>query len=558
MLQELQIENLALIESLQLNLEPGLTVLTGETGAGKSIIVDAVGLLVGARASGEYIRAGADKAVVRGLFQAAGLPGLKETLSAMGVAAEDDGTLLLCREISRSGRHSCRVNGRSLTLGMYQRIGQMLVDIHGQHAYQSLLRPAYQMDMLDSLAGLMELRQEVGELYTRWQDLKKELEELCGDRGERERQRDFWQYQLQEIGAANLTPGEEEELSRQREILNNGERLARGAAVVYAALFEEEGRSAYDQLSRALAELEALAAIDPGLQTWHGTLEGITAQVEEIARSVRRYGEGLEYDPARLQEIENRLELIKDLKRKYGGSIEAILQYQAETAAALERLEQMAGQAAALEKEIELAAEKYREKALLLRRRRMEAAQKIEKELLKVLKDLAMPAARIRVDCSEAPQPGPAGMDNITFLFQPNPGEGSRPLAQIASGGEMARVMLALKSILADVDAVPTLIFDEIDAGVGGAAARAVARTLAAIGRRRQVLCITHSAQLASFAGQHFRVSKEVREGRTYTRVDVLRGEERVDELARLLSGSASSVAREHAAALLQQSGSIK
>ncbi|MGI9861214.1 DNA repair protein RecN [Moorella naiadis] len=558
MLRELQIENLALIESLQLSLEPGLTVLTGETGAGKSIIVDAVGLLVGARASAEYIRAGAEKAEVRGLFQAAGLPGLAAALAEMGVPAEEDGTLLLNREICRSGRHSCRINGRSLTLGMYQRIGQMLVDIHGQHAYQSILRPAYQMDMVDSLANLMTLRQEVGELYNSWQELKNKLAELCGNSREREQQRDFWQYQIKEIAAANLHLGEEEELTHQRDILNNAERLARGAAAIYTGLFTGEGRSAYDQISQAAAELATLAAIDPELQVYQATLEGAAAQVEEVARSLHRYGEGLEYDPRRLQEIENRLELIKNLKRKYGDSIQAILAYQAATAAALEGLEQREQQAADLEKEIQQAEARYRERAQFLRRRRLEAAAKIEKDLEEILKDLAMPRARIKVACTESGGSGPKGLDEVTFLFQPNPGEGTRPLAQIASGGEMARVMLALKNILAEVDAVPTLIFDEIDAGVGGAATRAVARTLAAISRRHQVLSITHSAQLASYASRHYRVSKVVQDGRTFTRVAILQGEDRVDELARLLSGSASQVAREHAADLLRQSAATK
>ncbi|WP_406676319.1 DNA repair protein RecN [Moorella sp. ACPs] len=558
MLQELQIENFALIESLQLDLEPGLTVLTGETGAGKSIIVDAVGLLVGARASAEYIRAGAERALVRGLFQTAGIPGLEEVLAEFGVPVEADGSLLLSREISRSGRHSCRVNGRSLTLSMYQRIGQLLVDIHGQHAYQSILRPASQMDLLDGVAGLMDLRAQVKELYIKWQNLQNELEELGGDAAARERQRDLLAYQLKEITAANLSPGEEEELLREREILNNAARLAEGAAAVYAALFGEEGRAAYDRISQAAAILATMAAIDAGLNSWQNLLEAAAAQVEEVARGMRRYEEKLEYDPQRLKEIEERLELIKNLKRKYGADIAAILQYQAETAAALEELEQRAARAATLEKELAAAEARYREAALRLRRQRLEAAQKIAAAITSVLHDMAMPAARVTIACTEASRPGPAGMDTITFLFQPNPGEGSRPLAQIASGGEMARVMLACKSILAGVDAIPTLIFDEIDAGVGGAAARAVAETLAAIGRRHQVLCVTHSAQLAGIAGQHYRVSKVVQGGRTFTRVEKLTGEARVEELARLLSGETSPIAREHAATLLEQSRAKK
>ncbi|WP_258359198.1 DNA repair protein RecN [Moorella sulfitireducens] len=558
MLQELQIENFALIESLHLDLEPGLTVLTGETGAGKSIIVDAVGLLVGARASAEYIRTGAERALVSGLFQVAGIPGLEEILNEFGIPLEADGSLLLSREISRSGRHSCRVNGRSLTLSMYQRIGQMLVDIHGQHAYQSILRPASQMDLLDGVAGLMALRAQVKGLYITWQNLQNELEELGGDEAARERQRDLLTYQLKEIAAANLSPGEDEALLRELEILNNASKLAEGAAAVYAALFGEDGRSAYDRIGQAEAILATMAAIDTGLKPWQDLLAAAAAQVEEVARGIRRYEEKLEYDPNRLKEIEDRLELIKNLKRKYGPDIRAILQYQEQTAAALEELDRRAAMVVNLEKDMTAAEARYREAALHLRRQRLEAARKIAAEITAVLREMAMPAARLMIDCTESPRPGPGGMDTITFLFQPNPGEGSRPLAQIASGGEMARVMLACKSILAEVDAVPTLIFDEIDAGIGGAAARAVANTLAAIGRRHQVLCVTHSAQLAGVAGQHYRVSKIVRDGRTFTSIEKLAGEARVEELARLLSGETSPIARKHAAALLEQTRSKK
>lgn len=550
MLQELHIENLALVESLELELEPGLTVLTGETGAGKSIIVDAVALLVGARASMEYIRAGAERGMVRGLFRAGDVPGLAEILAEFGVPMEADGSLLLSREITRSGRHSCRVNGRSLTLSMYQQIGQMLVDIHGQHTYQSILRPAAQMDLLDGAAGLMDLRRRVKELYTKWQGLLKDLNDLGGDEGARERQRDFLNYQYREIDAANLSPGEEEELLRKREILKNAVRLAEGAAAVYAALFGEDG--AYDRISRAATILSNMAGIDDALKSWHSLLETAAVQVEEVARSILRYQEGLEYEPARLQEIEERLEVIKNLKRKYGGTIEAVLQYKEQVVAVLEDLDRLSGRMAALEKEIAAAEADYREAAITLRRRRLEASQDIADAMTKVLQEMAMPAARITIDCAEAGRPGPTGLDTITFLFQPNPGEGSRPLAQIASGGEMARVMLACKSILAEVDAIPTLIFDEIDAGIGGAAARAVAKTLAAISRRHQVLCVTHSAQLAGAATHHYRVSKVVRKGRTFTQIEKITGEARIEELARLLSGETTAIAKSHAAALLE------
>jgi len=554
MLQELQIENFALIENLQLSLGPGLNVLTGETGAGKSIIVDAVSLVVGARASTEYIRAGAERAVVAGLFCTKNVPGLEETLVELGLPVEADGTLLLSREISRNGRHSCRINGRSTTLSMYQKIGQMLVDIHGQHAYQSILRPAYQMDMLDSLAGLGELRVKIKELYIAWQNLQKELGTIVSTGSDWEQQRDLLKFQLEEISNADLKPDEEAELLLNREILNNAERLATGAAAIYACLFDGEGRtSAYDLISQAAVELQSMAAIDPGLQTWQSFLNNALTQVEEVARGIRRYSEKLDYDPQRLRQIEERLEFINSLKRKYGSSIEAILQYQAQTAASLEKLEQSATLATNLKKEINLAEARYREEAGRLRCLRLEAAKELEQEINTTLKSLAMPEAQVVIACTEAPQPGPRGLDNITFLFQPNPGEGSRPLAQIASGGEMARVMLALKSILASIDPVPSIIFDEIDAGVSGAAARTMAQTLASISRQRQVLCITHSAQLAGYASKHYRVTKSVAEGRTFTHVEELQGEARVEELARLLSGKASNVAKKHAETLLGQ-----
>lgn len=531
-----------------------MNVLTGETGAGKSIIVDAVSLVVGARASTEYIRAGAERAVVTGLFYTKNVPELEETLVELGLPVEADGNLLLSREISRNGRHSCRINGRSTTLSMYQKIGQMLVDIHGQHAYQSILRPAYQMDMLDSLAGLGELRAKIRELYTAWQNLQKDLETIVSSGSGWEQQRDLLKFQLEEISNADLKPDEEAELLLNREILNNAERLATGAAAIYACLFDGEGRtSAYDLISQAAVELQSMAAIDPGLQTWQSFLDNAVTQVEEVARGIRRYSEKLDYDPQRLREIEERLEFINSLKRKYGPSIEAILQYQAQTAASLEKLEQSATLAANLKKEINLAAAQYREEAGRLRSLRLEAAKKLEQEINTTLKSLAMPEARVMITCTEAPQPGPRGLDNITFLFQPNPGEGSRPLAQIASGGEMARVMLALKSILASIDPVPSIIFDEIDAGVSGAAARTMAQTLASISRQRQVLCITHSAQLAGYANKHYRVTKSVAEGRTFTHVEELQGEARVEELARLLSGKASNVAKKHAETLLEQ-----
>lgn len=561
MLQELQIENFALIEKLQLTLGPGLNVLTGETGAGKSIIIDAIGLLVGARASGEYVREGSERGQVSGLFYCQGLKGIEETLKELGLSPEEDGTLLLTRELSRSGRHSCRINGRSVTLSMYQKVGQQLVDLHGQHAYQSLLRPSYQLQLLDNFAGLQALRQEVASIYAQWRAKQKELADLYGNPEERERQKDLLRFQVEEIDRAALRAGEEEELRQELNLLNNAEELMRGAETVYALLFGGQGArslAAYDLLARAEDQLRSMANLDPAVERWFAQLEEARLQVEEVAQAIRSYGENLEFNPQRIQEIEERLELLRRLRRKYGNSLEEILRFREEAACTLARLEQSAEIFSSLEKEIEELAAIYKEKAGQLRAWRTEAARQLEKEIELALRDLAMPSARIEILCRHQEEPGPAGMDEVEFFFQPNPGEGSYPLAQIASGGEMARVMLALKSILAAVDEIPTLIFDEIDAGVGGQAARAVALRLAYIGKRHQVLCVTHSAQLASLADYHFNVDKVVSGGRTYTRVRELHGKERLSELARLLAGETSEVALRHAAELLDQAKVIK
>lgn len=561
MLQVLQIENFALIEKLELTLGPGLNVLTGETGAGKSIIVDAIGLLVGARASGEYVREGSERGQVTGLFYCQGLKGVEETLKEMGLAPEEDGTLLLTRELSRSGRNLCRVNGRSVTLSMYQKLGQQLVDLHGQHAYQSLLRPGYQLQLLDSFAGLQALRQEVAGLYGQWRAKQKELADLWGSPEERERQKDLLRFQIEEIDKAALQAGEEEKLRQELDLLHNAEELARSAQTAYSLLFGGQGSrnlAAYDLLAQAEDQLRFMANLDPGTGPWLAQLEEVRLAVEEVSRGLRGYAEKLEFNPRRLQEIEERLETLRRLRRKYGQTLEEILRFREEAACTLARLEQSAEIAGRLERERDELLNLYREKVETLRALRRQAARQLEKEIEPVLQELAMPAARIEIVCRRQEEPGPTGMDEVEFLFQPNPGEGSYPLAQIASGGEMARVMLALKSILAEVDEVPTLIFDEIDAGVGGRAARAVALRLAHIGRRHQVLCVTHSAQLASLADYHFNVGKVISGGRTYTYVQELRGEERLAELARLLGGEATEVALKHAAELLDQAKAIK
>lgn len=536
---------------MNLKLGPGLTVLTGETGAGKSIIVDAVGLVVGARASAEYIRAGAERAVVSAVFRIEGLPELRETLAEMGIPHEEE-ELLLSREITNIGRGTCRINGRSVTLSMYQQIGQMLVDIHGQHAYQSILRPAYQMDMIDALAGIRELGQKVKELYYLWKEKERELSAVAQEVSDRVKQKELFAHQVDEINSACLKRGEEEELLQTREIMRNAERLVSGTGSVYGLLYEGEGRAAYDLISSAVIELQTLATIDPNLQHWKDMMESAAAQVREAARGLRYYGDSIHFDSRDLKQVEERLDLIYSLKRKYGQDITEIIRYKEKIEETLKIIEANNITTQRLQEEIAALEEQYRKEAELLRYKREQAAGVLEKEIDNNLKNLDMPEAKIRIVFEKASQPGPRGLDNINIMFQPNPGEGIKPLSQIASGGEMARVMLAFKNILALVDPVPVIIFDEIDAGVGGVAAKTMAKTLENISKNRQVICITHSAQLAGCAEQHFLINKIVVQGRTFTNVEELKSIDRVEEIARLLSGETSTAAMEHAATLIK------
>lgn len=553
MLREIYIENFALIEKLNISLSAGLNVLTGETGAGKSIIIDAVGLLLGDRASSEFIREGEERAVVQGFFSYTGLPGVKKFLDQQGITPEEDDTVILVREITRSGKNLCRINGRVVTLNTFEQLGHQLVDIHGQHDHQSLLSPSTQLLLLDNFGGpqLEELRREIGDMYNQLKDIENQLQALRGDSRERARQIDLLQYQLDEISQAQLVHDEEEKLQQERTVLNGAEKLAAGAQHIYGLTFAGEGQqlSAYDLISSALAELEQLLRIDGNLQEIYTSLETAVYALEDAARAINDYASNIEFDPDRLAEIEQRLDTIQKLKLKYGATIPDILAYQQEIAATLAQLEGSREKVEQLElKRKELAA-RYTEAADRLTANRKAVASRLEQEVTRALSHLGMKNCRFALEFRKSLQPGPAGTDQVEFQFSANPGEPLRNLSRIASGGEMARVMLALKSILAEVDAVPTLIFDEIDSGIGGMTITHVARKLAQISRHRQVICVTHSAPIASFAETHLSISKEVKDKRTFTKILTLSGEERIGELTRMLGGSQAAL--EHARQLI-------
>ncbi len=569
MLMELFIRNLALVDSLHLSFGPGLNALTGETGAGKSIIIDAMGLLAGGRAAADMVRAGAAEARVEGVFDLRGAPVARRALAELGLAEDGEDTLVVSREISRNGRSVARLNGRPVALSMLRQVGEGLLDLHGQHEFQRLFRGDEQRELLDAYGGadVLALRRRVGEVAGRLAALTQQREELVGSEKERLRRMDLLRFQVEEIDAARLRPGEEEELLARRAVLANAERLLAGTAAAVAILYEGgAGRPAVaGELARLAAELATLAACDSQLAPFGDQLQAAAWQVEEVARALRRYRDTVAADPAEQAAVEERLDLVRRLKKKYGETIDAVLAYRAEAAAELERLSAAEETAAGLEAQIEEARRELAALAGELSARRREAARAMEVRVAAELADLGMEGALFQVALARQACSGglavdggevawdAAGVDRVEFLFSANRGEPPRPLARVASGGEASRFMLALKTALADVDRVPTLVFDEVDAGLGGRAAQVVGRKLALLARSRQVFCVTHLAAVAARADVHYHVAKVADGGRTVVSARLLQAGDRVAEIARMLDGGAGEAALEHARAMLEE-----
>lgn len=553
MLEELQIRNFALIDSLRLELGPGLTVLTGETGAGKSIIIDAVNLLVGGRAQAESIRQGEDMAVIEGVFDISDAPLIRNVLSGMGIELAEGDPLIITREIYRSGRNRCRVNSATVTLGNLAALGACLIDIHGQHEHQSLLRTSSHLDLLDSFGGeeILAQRGAVSAAYRELMKLLRELDELKSASRERSNRLDMIAFQLNEIDSANLVFGEDETLMRERAILSSAEKLFEAASRAYSALYEgqDSAGTAVDRIGEALAALDPIVGVDPRLESIADTLRSALAEVEEASRALRVYRDSIESDPERLAEVEERLALLARLKRKYGPELSDVLAYRESIAQERSRLENWEERIARLEQEIETCRRRLGELAGKLSEARRALAAALGERITRELHDLAMPHAVFQVYFAQEESPDGVpyggrrlavterGLDTAEFLFSANPGEPPRKLTRIASGGELSRVMLAVKSVLAACDDIPTLIFDEIDAGIGGRAASSVAQKLRALGGLRQVICVTHLPQIAGAGHHHLAITKLVEGGRTRTTVTRLLGRERLLELARMIGG---------------------
>lgn len=536
MLTELRVVNFALIEQLCLQFEEGFTVLTGETGAGKSILIDAISLLVGGRASADHIRSGADEAQVEAAFSLPETSPLLARLRQEGLVGPGESDLILRRVVARSGRNRIYVNGNLTPLHMIEGFGGTLVDIHGQHDQQSLLAAHRQLASLDAYGRLLEL----GEQYHRSYRLMVErAAELDGERkqlAEAQEREDLLRYQCEEIERAELRRDEDVVLAGERGRLAHAQRLQQLAEDLYALLYGDE-QSVVTKLAVADRQLLELCALDPETAEWRRLCAEASVQVKEVATQVCRYRERVEQDPDRLVTVENRLDVLHRLMKKYGGDLNAVIDRGRHLREQLEAIGQAGGRLEALEARLREATEEAEALAAKLSKQRAAAGQRFTKELMTELTSLRMNRTKFEVRL----QPGPLGLaggDHAEFLFSANEGEPLQPLARVASGGELSRVMLAIKTVLAGVDQVPVVVFDEVDAGTGGAAAEAVGSRLRRLGQYHQVLSVTHLPQVASQADHHLRVEKHVRKDRTVTSVTVLDGGARREEIARMLGGA--------------------
>ncbi len=563
MLESLHIRNLAIIDDLVVGFGPGLNVLTGETGAGKSILIGAIQLLLGAKAGAEMIRQGAEEASVEGFFLVSGDSRAGKRLKAQGF--EVDEGMVVRRVLTRAGRSRAYLNGQSCTLPMLAELLRDIVNIYGQHEHQGLLQPERHLDLLDEHGRLLELRSDWENLWSRWMALRNRILEAETSVREALSRKELWEFQLKEIKDARLVPGEAEALEQERLLLLNAERLQNFLSRAQESLYAERG-SALERVYMAIRELEELLGIAPALGAVIGDLKSAEVQLQEAVSRIRDQARNVQYDQGRLAQLEERLEEIQRLRRKYRTDVDGILALAEHLGEQLreadlgeELLEGLRLEMRDLEQELSRVGEE-------LSLARQKAGEELALSVQAELKDLGadQPVFQVLVSRLEEGQvvgeaglhAGPRGMDKVEFRLSMNVGEPPRPLWRIASGGELSRIMLAMKKVLAEAERVPTLILDEIDAGIGGAVAHALGEKLAHIGRSHQVLCVTHLPQVACFARHHFRVLKQLKKDRTVTEVWALDREGRVEELSRMLGGKVvSSKARAHARELLEKAG---
>lgn len=541
MLEHLHIKNVALIKESEISFGEGLNILTGETGAGKSMVIDSLQFALGGRAGKDFLRRGEKQASVEALF-ALQSEALREKLEENGIEPEEDGSVLITRTLSEAGKSVCRVNGSTVTVSMLKEIAEDLIDIYGQHEHQSLLNPSKHIRLLDRFCGggFGDAMEVYKKSYYALKELEKQLQSLMGDESQREQRMDILQFQKEELEAGALRLGEEEELLEQKKRLGSMEKLMRLTGESIALLYDGKDMmpSACDQLGDALGKLQEAAEYDNCLQSFVDTLADAYASVEDTARELKREADKQETDPEALEEIEERLQLIYKLKRKYGGSVEGALAFYDKVVQELDFLSNSSEKVAELTLEKEKEQKKLTQAAETLSLLRKNTAEQVAAQIEGALRDMEMKDAKFHIQIEEKADWTVDGKDKVEFLISANAGESLKPLAKIASGGEMSRVMLALKTVLVDADEIGTFIFDEIDTGVSGRTARKVGEKMRFLGGKRQILCITHLPQIAAMANHHFLIEKESSNGETTTQVTPLEEEGSVMEVARLMGGS--------------------
>lgn len=554
MLKELTIQNFAIIQELRLEFKAGLTTFTGETGAGKSIMLDALEVLTGGRTDSTMIRGGADTAYLEAVFQIpeSNRAEIQHILDEEGLNEEGQVDLIFSREMRKEGRNVARVNGRSVAISILRDLGSYLVDIHGQSEHLSLLKVREHVHLLDRYCSNEELLADYKHSYREWTRIARELQELRKAETDAARQQDLLNYQIQEIEAATLREGEDDELQAELNRLANAEKLATlcQKATTLLESSDAEAAGAIEQMGEVGQALARIAEIDQSVAELASQSETVLVLIDEISRGLQDYIDTVEYNPKRLEQVENRISLINSLKRKYGPSISHIIKFSENAKQQLDRITHAEERIAELEADEKERLAVLAQKAMLLSQNRQAYAQQLGNKIEQELADLRMAGARFKADIQYVPDENgllipdgekvhfdDSGIDKVEFLIAPNPGEGLKPLVKIASGGETSRLMLALKNVLAEADTIPTLIFDEIDQGIGGRIGAIVGEKLWQLGRAHQVLCVTHLPQLAAYGVQHYHVRKLVLNGRTITQVDDLLGDARVHELAAMFGG---------------------
>ncbi len=553
MLSEISIKNFAIIDDLKVNFDNGLNVLTGETGAGKSIIIDALMFALGCRASQDFIKTGCGQAEVEAVFEFREGHPLFDYLSRSGVECEK-GLLIFKRAFTQKGKNLVFINNRRCTLSTLAGAGEMIVDIHGQNTHQQILKEDFQLSIIDSYGNLAREVYSTQESFEKLTSLRQEHKKLSSKINEIKSQKELLLFQTDEIDKAQLKKDEDEELEKERAILKNALSINDALSQSLSALYESES-SAFSAVSSCASLINEQAKFDEKLLDIASRLKGLSGEIDDISREIQKYTESLSFDESRLNDIEERLFFIQGLKRKYSASVNEIIEINEEKKNELESIDIDSGHLVEMEKQIDSGKNKFHSICKKLSLKRKETAFKLEKEICRELSFLEMDKVKFKVEFkSDLETASQSGMDKVLFLISTNPGESPKPLSSVASGGELSRFMLAIRSIIAKFYDIPVVIFDEIDAGIGGVTAEKVGQKLKDVSTEREVLCITHFPQIAKFADSHYQISKVVKKNKTSTKVKKLSREERVEELARMLGGNRlSDISKQHAKEMLKQ-----